>query len=200
MDYKTVYYSSILCFAFILAIPAFICIRWLFRLLVPEPSRPKTENEKIEALKRQAIENGITQKAINIAKKIGKEDGGVLIYLDSQIAIALTGTDVAGLVVIQLRQNKEYVFKANYKSIPYYTGSYTSGTHLEKGDDGGYNIVEEVREYSGGGFKEIVLGYIPGDWETHFQRIYEEFRIKNNEETERLRQKEEESKRTSFGL
>jgi hypothetical protein len=169
----------------------FIIVPRLMRLLF------ETEDERskriIEERKAQAKKRGITPRAILVAKQLGtinryKE----YVYEDTMLKMLVGSSSVE----VKLKEKDTLVFKADYSDKQKY--EYTTGTSLERRDDGGYDVVHETA--TGGGFSQTILGYIPGEWEQHIQdleRVAIEKRTSEHLEHER---REKEQAKKSFGL
>jgi hypothetical protein len=130
----------------------------------------------------------------SMCKKYRYEDSMIVIVEVSETTLS------KGVGVRRKPEEDNWVFMAEYSDMPSYTSSYSVGKHLEPREGGGYEIIEDTSEYQGGGFKEKIDSYIPGDWENHLLNLYREVKTKRDSEEIRRKQKIEEDRRKGFGL
>lgn len=181
--------------------PPWGCGVYFFSYFLPELGKRGKQNrtkrqleEKVEELKRQAVQKNTTRKAVLVANQLGKKDSsGNFNYEDSLVSVRVSPISC---VEIWLRLGKEKVFQAEYSDTKLY--EYSTGKFLEPRDGGGFDVKEEFS--TGGGFEQKILGYIPGDWEAQLEKIYNEACDKAVSEQNRRRKEAEEKKKKNFGL
>jgi hypothetical protein len=170
-----------MCAFIILAVVVFIIYK------IAKGTSPEAKVEKqIQQLKHQAYERKIIEKSTLVVEELGRGK----YFEDSNIEIRiLQSRDIT----IKSKSSNNMVFETSFHEAY----SYSTGTHLEPRDEGGYDVVEDsvdYRDYHG------IETYICGNWETHLGELYSRALSQKNSRDNLRKNLSEEDKRKRFGL